>query len=97
MKEVLSVENLTHIRYFLSVYDLGSFSKAAKYCNVSQPTISKSIKSLEQSCNIVLFNRDTRSLIPTESAHQLYPKCLEVYFSMKSLSKTLEVIARSQQ
>ncbi|MCL9780097.1 LysR family transcriptional regulator [Vibrio sp. S4M6] len=84
--------NINHIRYFVSVYELGSISKAAKDCNVSQPTISKSLKSLEKQFNVVLFNRDTRLFYPTDAAQQLYPKCLELCSSAKAICNVLDVI-----
>ncbi|MBT4088130.1 MAG: LysR family transcriptional regulator, partial [Deltaproteobacteria bacterium] len=40
---------------FIKVIENGSFSKAAKACGLSQPTISSHIKQLEQhfSCRLV--------------------------------------------
>lgn len=50
------------LRYFLAVARLQSFSKAAQFLNVTQPTLSKQIKDLEDEYHITLFERTTRSL-----------------------------------
>ena len=54
------------LRYFLTVARLESFSKAAQLLNVTQPTLSKQIKDLEEEYHITLFERTTRSLSLTQ-------------------------------
>lgn len=54
------------LRYFLAVARLQSFSKAAQSLNVTQPTLSKQIKDLEEEYDITLFDRTTRSLSLTQ-------------------------------
>lgn len=54
------------LKYFLTVAQEKSFSKAAKALNISQPALSKQIKDLEEEYQITLFNRTTRSLSLTE-------------------------------
>ena len=40
--------NLRDLSYIVAVADQGSFIKAARVCNVSQPTLSGQIKKLEE-------------------------------------------------
>lgn len=49
--------DIQHLQYFVSVATHGSFTKAARECYVSQPTISKMIKSFEEELGVPLFNR----------------------------------------
>ncbi|CAH0536544.1 LysR family transcriptional regulator [Vibrio marisflavi] len=84
--------SINHVRYFISLYELGSLSKAAKDCGVTQPSISKSIKSLENQLDIVLFNRDTRKCYPTAAATQLYPRFVELCTTALAVSNSLNVI-----
>ncbi|MDB5738101.1 MAG: LysR family transcriptional regulator [Sphingomonas bacterium] len=49
-----------HLRYFLAVIDQGNFSKAAAFCNVSQPTLSVGIAKLEAMIGQPLFVRTNR-------------------------------------
>ncbi|MEG1146010.1 MAG: LysR family transcriptional regulator [Bacilli bacterium] len=58
---------------FYTVIKTGSFSKAAKELNVSQPSISYAIKELEKEYNCVLLNRNNRSIELTEKGQKL--KC----------------------
>ena len=48
---------LRHLRYFLSVADQGSFSRAAAHLHVAQPAVSRQIRDLESELGIALFDR----------------------------------------
>ncbi len=48
----------THqLRYFLAVAQAGSFTQAARQCNVSQPSLSIQIAKLEEELGGPLFER----------------------------------------
>lgn len=49
--------NLTLIRYFMAVAETGSFTRGAERANVTQPTLSAGIKRLEESLDVLLFER----------------------------------------
>ena len=40
--------NLTHLQYFVAAIETGSYSKAARAFEVTQPAISTAIKRLEE-------------------------------------------------
>ena len=48
---------LHQVRYFLALCKEGSFTRAAKRCGVSQPSLSNAINSLEQELGGQLFYR----------------------------------------
>lgn len=48
------------LRYFLAVIDHGTFTAAARHCQVSQPALSEGIAKLEQRLGRSLFSRDNR-------------------------------------
>lgn len=48
---------LKQLRYFLAVLDLGSINRAAARLNISQPTLSQSIRALERSVGAELLVR----------------------------------------
>lgn len=52
--------NIFQLQCFLTVANTLSFAKAAEQLNVSQPTITHQIKSLENELNVKLFRRSTR-------------------------------------
>lgn len=65
--------DLAQLRYFLSVTDYLSFTKAADVLYVSQPTISKQIALLERELGVRLFQRSTRGVQLTAAGQALYP------------------------
>jgi LysR family hydrogen peroxide-inducible transcriptional activator len=48
---------MQQVRYFLAMCSVLSFSRAAKLCDVSQPTISTAILDLEDELDGPLFHR----------------------------------------
>lgn len=69
---------LLQMRYFQSVYEKQSISIAAEELNVSQPTVSKSIQSLEWELGIALFSRVRGRIIATEAGHLLYSESKKI-------------------
>lgn len=53
------------LRLFLKVAELGNISRAADALSLSQPSVSRSLKALEQSLNAPLFHRTGRGVQPT--------------------------------
>lgn len=60
------------IKYFISVASHGNLSRAAYSLGISQSALSQSMKNLEKSLNIKLFNRNTRGIILTNEGKKLY-------------------------
>ena len=69
--------DLAQIRYFLSVADNLSFTRAAEALYVSQPTVSKQIALLEDELGIKLFSRTNRGVYLTYAGKMLYPDLRE--------------------
>ncbi|MGB1263710.1 MAG: LysR family transcriptional regulator [Cognaticolwellia sp.] len=65
--------DLKSLKYFISVYELNSFSAAAKACFIAQPSISSAIAQLEQKLNVQLFIRHARGVTPSEQGKKLFP------------------------
>ena len=57
---------------FVAVVENKSFSEAARQLNLTQPTISAHIQSLEQELNSRLLIRTTKKLTITQRGLQLY-------------------------
>ena len=62
---------LRQIEIFYHVYRAGSISGAARNLFVSQPSVSKVLRHLEDQLGFDLFLRDKGRLVATEAAHEL--------------------------
>src|SRR5699024_7805265 len=66
------------------------FSKAAEHIYLSQPTLSKSIKKLEETLKVTLFQRSTRSLVLTDAGQLVYNKALKIISATDELKTSLD-------
>ena len=64
---------LHQLRYFCSVVQAGSFTKAAAHEGVAQPSLSQQIQRLEKSVGAELFIRLGRSVRLTHAGTVFYP------------------------
>lgn len=62
--------NLLHLKYALEVENTGSFTKAATNLYMNQPHLSKSIRELEDTFSIRIFNRTSKGVIPTKKGKE---------------------------
>jgi DNA-binding transcriptional LysR family regulator len=65
------MDRLSVMETFVRIVEMGSFSAAARYMNVGQPTVSKTVAQLEARLGVRLLMRSTHGLRPTE-AGQIY-------------------------
>lgn len=69
---------LEYIRSFIGVVNYKSFSLAAKYLYLSQPTISTHIKQLENELGVQLLVRSTKDVLLSEEGKVFYPYALQL-------------------
>jgi DNA-binding transcriptional LysR family regulator len=62
---------LTELTAFVAVAEHRSFTKAAAQVGIALPTMSQTIRSLEEQLGVRLFNRTTRSVALTEAGERL--------------------------
>lgn len=70
------------LRYFLAVIDHGTFTAAARHCQVSQPALSEGIAKLEQRLGRGLLSRDNRrvEVTPAGIAFAAHARRIEAEF-----------------
>lgn len=66
------------LRYFWTVAEEKNISKAAKLLNITQPTLSRQIKELEESVGVALFHRTNNQLSLTEEGIFLKERAEEI-------------------
>lgn len=64
--------NLKQLEYFVSVVELGSFSRAAVVLDVAQPALSRQVRALEIDLRETLLLRNGRGVTLTEAGRRLY-------------------------
>ena len=83
---------LRHIEVFYAVYRAGSVTNAARDLNVSQPSVSKTLRHAEDQLGYALFRRSKGRLEPTEAAHELFVEVDEVYRHVRALRRSAKNI-----
>lgn len=60
------------LRSFHAVAKTGSFTLAAEYLSVGQPTVSEQVNALEKTFSVELFHRRGRYIEMSSAGHKLY-------------------------
>ena len=76
------------VRYFLAVAEELNFTRASDRCNVTQPSLSRAIKLLEEELGGLLFRRERESTHLTDLGHMIRPH-LQSVFDHATLVKRL--------
>lgn len=77
MKEGVMLD-LKELATFIKVAELKSFSKTADFLEVTQPTITNHIQSLERGLDTRLINRKGKNLTLTDSGEILYRYAIDI-------------------
>jgi len=77
------------LRYFVAVAHLGSFSRAAEKCFVSQPSLSQQIQKLERSLGQRLFERLGRQVLLTEAGRRLLDRATTILAALDDTEKLI--------
>lgn len=81
---------LEYVRSFVGVVNYKSFSQAAKYLFLSQPTISTHIRQLEEELGAVLLVRSTKNVQLSEKGKLFYPYALQLLETETQVMKQLK-------
>ncbi|ASC66280.1 LysR family transcriptional regulator [Achromobacter denitrificans] len=77
------------LRYFVETVRHASFTQAAKALFVTQSTVSKMIRQLEEEAGTPLLIRDGHTARPTDTGRIMYQRGLQVLETMRQLSEEL--------
>ncbi|WP_299820045.1 hydrogen peroxide-inducible genes activator [uncultured Roseibium sp.] len=76
---------LRQMRFLVAVADELNFSRAAKVCFVTQPTLSTGLKELEERLGVVLAERTKRSVILTPVGAEIAARARAVLVSVREI------------
>src|SRR6266850_1340563 len=69
---------LRHLRYFVAVAAHGSFNRAAEILHLTQPTLSRQVKDLEDELDVPLLVRGQNAVKLTEAGELFYEEARQV-------------------
>lgn len=89
--------NWNHLTYVLAIAEHGSITRAAQALFLSQPSLSLSLKSLEEELGVRLFQRSGGVLIPTYAGELYCQWARSVLHSHDRLRQKLDGIAQQRR
>ncbi|WP_119461464.1 LysR substrate-binding domain-containing protein [Rhodospirillaceae bacterium SYSU D60014] len=81
--------NYTQLRAFNAVARARSFSKAASLLGITQPAVTVQVKALETAYAVHLFQRQGRSVVPTESGQALFALTQQMFLAEERIGEFL--------
>jgi len=78
--------DLRSLRYFVETIRLNSFTQAAESLHVTQSTISKMVRQLEDEVGAQLLLREGRKLTLTDTGNVVYARGVEMLATMRQLA-----------
>lgn len=84
---------LRSLEIFVTVVEKNGFTKAAENLYVGQPTISKTIRKLEQELNVTLFDRSSKKIQLTDEGKALYQKSKDILGEVYSIPDCLNELS----
>ena len=78
------------IRTFVRVVEHGSFTQAAQALGTSPATVSRQVAGLEQALSARLLQRNTRSVVVTESGLRYYEHCKQILRTVAAAAADVE-------
>ncbi|SIT35599.1 Transcriptional regulator, LysR family [Paraburkholderia ribeironis] len=88
---LVQMPSLRALRCFVTAARYGNFTQAAEVLCVTQAAISRQIKELEDSLDVVLFERSGRRIALTEAGTILYNAS---YLSIMNIAESIEALRR---
>ena len=80
---------IQHLKYFLEVVRQESFTRAAAQLYVTQPMLTRAIKQLEESLNVLLIERTSKSFRLTDAGRILYDQAQEFLLRYDEIFQTM--------
>lgn len=84
--------DIRHLQYFLEVARWKSFTKAGEELHITQPTISKMIKNIEEELGVELFDRSGRRVELTDAGEVILAQAKHIVTAFENLSSELDVL-----
>src|ERR1022692_2916179 len=80
------------LRCALALAEHKNFARAAKACQVSQPTLSRNIQDIERRLGTQLFDRASRSVDPTDAGKIFLEQARDVVARSGDLGREMDLL-----
>jgi len=84
---------LQHIKYFVAVFEEGSFSAGAQRVNATQSGLSMHVRQLEDRYQVKLLNRSSTGVTPTEAGKRFYRDAVRVMHTAAEAEANLKALS----
>lgn len=82
--------NTQHFRYALEVEKTGSITQAASNLFMSQPTLSKAIKDMEEAVGFTVFKRTSKGVVPTHRGLEFLAHARKIAAQVQKMEQALQ-------
>lgn len=86
-----------HVIVFEAAARHGSFTRAAEELNVRQPAVSASIKQLEASLGVTLFQREHKKVSLTAAGHRLFADVSRALDTLLTTAQAVQQLGQGRQ
>ena len=82
--------NTQYFRYALEVEKTGSITQAANNLFMSQPTLSKAIKDMEETVGFPIFRRTSKGVVPTHRGTEFLAHARKIASEVQKMEQALQ-------
>lgn len=82
----ITAVTLAELRYVVALADSRHFGRAARACNVTQPTLSAQVKKIERTLKTQIFERSSKSVLVTPLGAEIVEEARRVLDAMDRIS-----------
>jgi LysR family transcriptional regulator, regulator of abg operon len=86
---------LSHVRDILAVAETGSLRSASRKLGITQPTMTRSVRDIEQEFGLVLFARHSHGVTPTDAGRIFIRRALAIQTEVRRIREDLAAAAGS--